>query len=157
MGRALGTLLILGLGLAAGGQTINADTWRVRLADVADHKLLSATDNSGVIEFRNEKTVAFTVPSGSIMEILHSTQQIRRSTKAHRYFEKMCCGSTQSELLPVLVAAISAPFGHSRAHYVEVHCYFNGDHAVVLELGKNKYLPVLELASASQRDEMGGH
>lgn len=66
MGRALGTLLILGLGLAAGGQTINADTWRVRLADVADHKLLSVTDNSGVIEFRNEKTVAFTVPSSSI-------------------------------------------------------------------------------------------
>jgi hypothetical protein len=105
--------------------------------------LLSVTDNSGVIEFRNEKTGGIHCPIQFNNGDPSQHAEIRRSTKAHRYFEKMCCVSTQSELLPVPVAAISAPFGHSRAHYVEVHWYFNGDHAVVLELGKNKYLPFL--------------
>ena len=114
-----------------------------RLADLSDSKVLSVTDNSGVIEFRNKNTVAFTVPARSITEILHSTQEIRRSTKAYNYFESMCCGDTQSELLPMLAAAISAPLGHSKVHYVEIRWYFNGDHAVALALWKSDYLPFM--------------
>jgi hypothetical protein len=139
----LRVFFIIELSLAVVAQTTTSRVWTVKLADGSDTELI-VTDHSGIIEFRTGQALAFTIPATSITEILHSTQRIRRSARAYNYFERMCCGGTQSQLLPALAAAVSAPLGHSKDHYVEVHWYSNGDGAVVLQLPKEDYVPFMD-------------
>jgi len=143
MGAPLRVGVIFGFCLMAAAQTPVARAFKVTLADGSDAKLV-VSDNSGVIEFRNDQAVAFKVPADSITEIIHITERIRRSTKAYDRLEDMCCGSTDSHLLSLLARAIAAPTGHAQNHYVEIHWFHNGDGTLLLELRKNDYLPFMD-------------
>lgn len=141
--RLVITFACVSTAIVAAGQSVSRGSWAVRLADGTDTRL-TVSYNSGELEFRAAKSVAFTIPASSITEILHSTQPIHRSTQAYNYFENLCCGGTRSELLPVLAAAVARPFGSSRRHYVEIHWYMNGDGASVLEIEKDEYLGFMD-------------
>ena len=54
------------------------------------------------------------------------------------------CWANDSHLLSLLAMAIAAPLGHGQNHYVEIHWYHNGDGTVVLELGKDDYVPFMD-------------
>lgn len=130
--------------MVAAAQTTGSRAWRVRLADGTGAELTVVANASGSVEFHNNKAVTLTIPSGAITGIVHSTSRIRRSEIAHGYFEKACCGGTDSQLLPALAAAVAAPLGHSKVHYVEIQWYFNGNGAVLLQLSKKDYAPFMD-------------
>ena len=140
--RFLMTFACVSPAIVAAAQSGSRGSWVVRLADGTDTRL-TVSYNSGMLEFRAAKSVAFTIPANSITEILHSTQPVHRSTQVYNYFET-CCGGTRGELLPVLAAAVARPFGYSRRHYIEIHWYKNGDGASVLEIEKDEYVPFMD-------------
>jgi hypothetical protein len=92
--------IVLLLAILSAAQT-DTRVWQVRFGTEGDTRL-SVSNSAGLIEFRNDKAVVFTIPVGSITAIFHSHQQIRRSTQAFTFFEGICCGGTDSHLLSAL-------------------------------------------------------
>ena len=119
MRRLVWIILTAQLSLLAIAQTTQTRSWQVMLADESNTKLV-VSNNSGMIEFRNEQAVALAIPAGSITGIIHLTQHVRRSTKAYNRLEQMCCAGGDTHLLSLLAMAIAAPLGHSKGHYVEI-------------------------------------
>ncbi len=137
---------VLILSVLGSAQTTDARVWQVQFG--ADGGTpVSASSNSGVIEFRNEKAVAFTIPAASITSIFHTTQQVRRSTQAFNFFEGICCGGTDSHLLSALAYLVATPFGSSKSEYVEIDWTSKGAGSVQLRMAADEYVPFMEWVS----------
>lgn len=140
-------LTVLLLSVLSGAQ---ADTsiWQVRFGTEGDTPL-SVSSDAGLIEFRNDKAVVFTIPAASITAVFHARQQIRRSTQAFDFFEGICCGGTDSHLLSALAFLVAAPFGSSRSEYVEIDWKSKGPGTgtVQLRLAADEYAPFMEWVS----------
>jgi hypothetical protein len=143
MGSLFPILLILQAGLSGAVQTVDVRTWQVRLAE-DNAKKLSVTSAAGQVNLLDAHGLVLAIPAGSIYEIFHTTRRERRSTKAYSAMEKVCCGGTSSHLLGALAAAVAAPAGRAKEHYVEIHWYGAGDNMVVLELAKDEYVPFMD-------------
>lgn len=133
----------VGFGLFLLAQGNNTPAWHVRMTDQGRTKL-SAVSNAGKVEFRNGNAIVLAIPAASITDIFHTTDRVRRSSKAYNFFEDRCCGGTSSHLLSALAAAVAAPTGTAKTHYVEVHWTEDAGRMVVLELDKDRYVPFMD-------------
>jgi len=133
--------------LLAASQTPDFRSWQVRLAEES-HKKLSVTSAAGQINLLDNHGVVVAIPARSIYEIFHTTRHVRRSSKAHNAFEHACCpGATNhpsNHLLSAVAAALAAPAGSAKSHFVEIHWYGAGDNMVTLELRKDEYVPFMD-------------
>ena len=147
MGSWLRILLILQTCVLAASQTVDIRTWEARLAE-DNEKKVSVTTAAGQINLLDVHGLVVAIPVGSIYEIFHTTRRVRRSTKVHNAFEQACCpqGNTHqtSHVLSAVVAALAAPAGSAKDHYVEIHWFGAGDNMVTLELGKDEYVPFMD-------------
>jgi hypothetical protein len=131
--------LLLGLSLVAASGS--ARTWSALLSDGTNSKLF-ISGHSGMLEFQREGDGAFTIPASSITGLSHSTRPISRALAIYKYFDKNG-RPDDNGLLPLVAGVASMPLGHSKRHYVEIEWDFQGLGAIVLELGKNEYIPFL--------------
>jgi hypothetical protein len=138
-------LTVLLLTVLSGAQ---ADThvWHVRFGAEGETPL-SVSSNAGLIEFRNDKAVVFTIPAAAITTIFHARQQIRRSTQAFDLFEGICCGGTDSHLLSALAFLVASPLGSSTSEYVEIGWTSKGPGNVQLRLAPDEYIPFMNWLS----------
>lgn len=138
-------LAVVLLSVISAAQSVDR-VWQVRFGAEGDTPL-TASNNAGVIEFRNDKGVLFTIPAASITAVFHSSQQIRRSTQAYNFFDSFCCGATDSHLLPALAYLVATPLGTSRSDYVEIDWTSKGPGSVQLRLAEDEYVPFMEWVS----------
>jgi hypothetical protein len=147
VGSSIRILLILQTGLLAASQTVDLRTWQVRLAEDNDKKL-TVTSAAGQINLLGNHGQVITIPAGSIYEIFHTTHRVRRSKKVHNALDQACCPTTathsSTHLLGAVVAALAAPAGSAKDHYVEIHWLGAGDNMVTLALGKDEYRPFMD-------------
>ena len=139
--RLLASIIALLIFLPAAQAQVRS--WHVKLADGSGTKL-EASANSGMIDFRNSKGVAFSIPAASITHITHFTHRVPRSTKAHDRLESMCCAGANTDMLSLLAGAIAAPLGSSKEHYVEVRWQKEVEGTVLLEVAKDVYLRFMD-------------
>ena len=144
----MGALLRMVLLLATSAVIVAAQTaprvWNVRLADGANTSL-SVSYSSGLVEFRQAGVVSFKIPAASIQGIFHMTERFWRPTRvSNRFCDKLGCKQDRGgDALGLLVTAITTPLGRGKTHYVEVNWIENAERGVVLEIGKDHYLPFL--------------
>jgi hypothetical protein len=147
VGTVIRILLILQTSLLAAQQTVDVRTWQARLAE-DNGKKLTVTSAAGQVNLLDVHGLVVAIPAGSIYEIFHTTHRVRRSTKVHNAFDQSCCpkgnAHQTSHLLSAVVAALAAPAGSAKSHYVEIHWYGEGDNMVTLELGKDEYVPFMD-------------
>jgi hypothetical protein len=147
VGTVIRILLIFQTSLLAAAQTVDVGTWQARLAEDNDKKL-TVTSAAGQVNLLDVHGLVVAIPASSIYEIFHTTRRVRRSTKVHNAFDQACCpqgnAHQTSHLLSAVVAALAAPAGSAKSHYVEIHWYGAGDNMVTLELGKDEYVPFMD-------------
>jgi hypothetical protein len=150
-------IFLFALALSALAQTATRE-WHVRLPNGSDAEL-TVTQNAGNLEFRRQKSLAFTVPVAGISSIFLMTQRYSRSHRANDYFSDRCCPDLPApknasgmapntyllpNLLPMLAEAVAAPLGSSKDYYVEIRWFRNGQGITLLKLAKNDYAPFLD-------------
>ncbi len=141
MGKSIRILLTFMAALAV-MKAQSVPPWEVKLQDGTKAKL-SATNSAKQIAITSNGTTLYSIPTQAIETILYTNESERRSAKTWDYFEKRCCGGTGSHMLGALAAAIAAPTGTVKSHYVEIYWFENGDHVLALEAGKDEYRPLL--------------
>lgn len=152
MRKSLLTVGCLLASISSFGQA-SAPTWQVGLAD-GSNTGLTVANNSGILEFHNAVAVAFSIPSGDVTGIFHMTQRYSRAWRAANYFDQFCCpeqlpgnglppSKFEANLLPILAAAVAAPFGYSKDHYIEIRWSRNGEETTTVTVSKGEYLAFL--------------
>lgn len=136
-------LLLFAIVLAMSG-SLSAQQWHAHLADDSNDDVTISL-NSGRIEITGPRGTAVSFPATAVTDIFSTSQAFNRSWRAADYFNQRCCPDSQTvgrpettsvNLLPMLAAAVAAPFGPMKEHYVEVRWFHNEEGSIIVKLPK---------------------